>query len=237
MFEDAIEYPWRGEQHVETLAIGGVMTILGLFFVPILFVYGYLVRVLRAVSAGETATPPTFDEWGDLLVDGVVAFGIGVVYFLVPMVVMVVGWFFSFIPALLGVGAGSDGGAAAGSLLSVLVLVGVFGVTGALFLAAGYLLPGAITAYARTGTVGSAFSASTLRPVVTDREYAIAWLVAFAINLLVGIVVNLAVVTIVGIVVVPFLNFYGQVACAYAIGAGVGETELGPEPSDEVTAV
>ena len=38
MLEDAIKYPWTGEQKLETLVIGGVLGLLGILFIPSLFV-------------------------------------------------------------------------------------------------------------------------------------------------------------------------------------------------------
>jgi len=58
---------------------GGFLGLLGIFLVPFLFVYGYLVRVLRVVIAGETETAPMFEDWGELFADGLSAFVIGAV--------------------------------------------------------------------------------------------------------------------------------------------------------------
>jgi len=235
MLEDAIKYPWAGERNVETLAIGGVLSLLGVFFVPILFVYGYLVRVIRQVASGETDVAPAFDEWEELLVDGLVVFGISLVYVLVPTAVLAAGLFVLLVPVGVGVGVGGNGGSAVavfGVLVSLVVtLLGVVAL-----LAAFYLVPAAVAAYARTGRFGSAFSASTLRTVGTDGSYAVAWLVALVIGFLAQVVGGALTLTLVGAVLVPFVTFYGNVASAYAIGAGVAETELASGTSDEGAA-
>jgi len=233
--EAALRYPWTGDRNVERVAIGGLLGLFGILFVPILFVNGYLVRVLRAVSAGETETAPAFDDWGELLVEGLSATVIGAVYFGVPLLLVAVGFLVSFLPVLVGAGVGSDGGVAAGGFLGILGMLAVQLLGGILFLVAGYLLPGAVAAYARTDSVGAAFSPSTVRTIVTNREYAMAWLFAFAINVLAGVATNVAFVTIVGILFVPFISFYGQVACTYAIGRGVADIPLDGEPDATVT--
>jgi hypothetical protein len=236
-FEDAIRYPWTGDRNVERIAIGGLLGLFGFLFLPILFVYGYIVSVLRNVMAGETETAPGFDDWGALFSDGLSAFVIVAVYFGVPFLLVAVGWVASFFVFVAGAGVGGDGAVAAGGLLGFFALFAVQLLAGVLFLVAGYLLPGAVAAYVRTDTLGAAFSPSTVRTIVTDREYAIAWLFAFAINVLAGVATNVALVTIVGILLVPFISFYGQVACTYAIGRGVAEIPLegdservGPRP-------
>ncbi|WP_277541464.1 DUF4013 domain-containing protein [Haloarcula laminariae] len=231
MFEDAIEYPWRGEQHVETIVIGGVLTLLGILFIPVLFVNGYHVRVIRRVSAGETEAPPVFDDWGDLLVDGLVTLLIGFAYMLVPLVLFLVSWFAIFIPV-----AGSGVGGSAGDVFAVLGVVAVLAFMLVAFLvglAALYLLPAAVAAYAVTGEVGSAFSPSTIRSVGVNKAYLTGVVIAVAINFLAQLAGNVVVFTIVGIVLIPFITFYGNVASAYAIGAGVADTPLcadEPEP-------
>jgi hypothetical protein len=234
MFEDALRFPWTGEKKIETVAIGGVLTLLGVFFIPILFVYGYLVRVIRQTAAEDIEEPPTFDDWGELLVDGLVGFGISLVYLLVPGVVITVGTFLFFVPvSVVGSGAADSGGGllAAGGLL---VAVVVFGLSLVLFLAAAYVVPAAVAAYARRGQFGAAFSPSVLRPILTDRRYATAWVVAVAIAILAQAAGGAVSATGVGAILVPFLSFYGNVAGAYAIGVGISDLDTG-EGSDEET--
>lgn len=235
MLEDAIQYPWTGEQKLETLVIGGLLTLLGVFFVPILFVYGYLVRVIRDVSAGDTETPPVFDDWGELLVDGLVAFVVSLVYFLVPTVILVVGTLTWILPVSVGTGVGGNGGGAI-ALFGVVVAVAVFVFGLITAVAAAYLAPAAVAAYARTGRFGSAFSISMLRTVGTDGSYAVAWLVAIAIGILAQVVGGMLTLTFVGAVLVPFVTFYGNVASAYAIGAGVADTPPATESDDTESA-
>ena len=233
VIEDAIRYPWTGEDHVARIVIGGLLGMFGILFVPMLFVYGYLVRVLRDVSARQRATAPPFDDWGELLADGVSVFVIGVVYYGVPFLLIAVAFIASFFPIFIGAGAGGDGGAAVGTLGTLFAMFAVQMLAGVVLLVAAYILPGAVAAYARTDRLGAAFSPSTVRTIVTNRDYAIAWLYAFAINILASVATNLAVFTIVGILVVPFISFYSLVACTYAIGHGVADIPL--EGADEDT--
>ncbi|MDS0283192.1 DUF4013 domain-containing protein [Haloarcula onubensis] len=235
MLEDALQYPWTGEQKVETLAIGGILSLLGVFFVPMLFVYGYLVRVIRQVSSGDTDTPPAFDDWEELLVDGLVVFGISLVYFLVPSVILVSGLLVWLVPVGVGIGVGGNGG---GALAAFGVLASMaFTILGLLtLLAASYLVPAAVAAYARTGQFASAFSPATLQTVGTDESYAVAWLLAVVIGFLAQVVGGALTLTFVGAVLVPFVTFYGNVASAYAIGAGVADTPLVTDTRDSESA-
>ncbi|MFB6205839.1 MAG: DUF4013 domain-containing protein [Haloglomus sp.] len=88
MFEEAINYPRKGEKNWTTVAVGGILSLLSFLFAPVFLVLGYGARVLRHAAADpESETAPVFDEWGDLFVDGLKQFGVAFVYLLVPGVV------------------------------------------------------------------------------------------------------------------------------------------------------
>jgi len=235
MFEDALRYPTSGDDALETIAIGGILGLLGFLILPVFLVYGYLVRVIRAVSRGDDETPPTFDDWGELLVDGVEGFVIVLVYTVVPALVLAI----AVAPLVLissvtvsSVGAG-DGSGAGGVLTAVILLV-VFVVTAlalVALLAAIYLVPAAVTAFATTDRLGAAFSVTELRRIGASGQFLTGWLIAIAISVLVGFVAGLAAATVLGILLVPFVNFFGNVAAAYALGAGVRDpTGTGANP-------
>lgn len=227
MFEDALRFPWQGEKKIETQAIGGVLTLLGVFFIPILFVYGYLIRVIRQTASGESEEPPAFSDWGELLVDGLIGFGISLVYTLIPGIVITVAAFIIFGSfGVVGSAAADSGGGgllAAGGILAALVIVLA---SVLLFLVAVYVVPAAVAAFARTGEFGAAFSPSVLRPLLTDRRYMTAWAVAVGIAIAAQIVGGVVSATGIGAILVPFLTFYGNVASAYAIGVGISEMDM-----------
>lgn len=237
MIEDALRFPWTGEQKIETQAIGGVLTLLGVFFVPILFVYGYLIRVIRQTAAGTVDEPPAFSDWQELLFDGLVGVVISLVYTLIPGIVITVGAvvvFGSFGVVGSAVADSSGGGVlAAGGLLLALV-IGLVSLV--LFLVAVYVVPAAVAAFARTGEFGAAFSPSILRPMLTDRRYASAWAVAVGIAILAQIAGGAASSTGIGAILVPFLTFYGNVAGAYAIGVGISELDTFGGSDEEAPA-
>ncbi|GAB6055242.1 DUF4013 domain-containing protein [Methanobacterium movens] len=51
---------------------------------------GYIFRALKASIAGSEELPE-FDEWGDMLVDGLKVFVVQFVYFLIPAIIMFIG--------------------------------------------------------------------------------------------------------------------------------------------------
>jgi hypothetical protein len=200
---------------VKTIAIGGALLCLSFLVVPLFFVFGYVVRSLRAVMHGET-TPPEFDEWGDLGMDGLKAFAIAFVYSLVPTLIVMTALFLTV--ATFGPSETVFSGLVTGLLLTVAVL-GLLAIS----LAAVYIVPAAVVAYVQTDSVGAAFSPSELRPLLFSRTYATGWLVAFGISLLAGVVISVLSATVVGAILTPFVTFYAYVAGAYAIGTAVRE--------------
>ena len=216
MFQEAITYPRDSDSAVKTIAIGGALLFLSFLVVPVFFVFGYVVRTLRAVMNGET-TPPVFDEWGDLAMDGLRAFVIGFVYSLVPTVITGTALFLTV--ATFGPSETVFNGLVTGLLITVAAL-GMLAIS----LAAVYIVPAAVVAYVRTDSVAAAFSPSDLRPLLFSRTYATGWLVAFGISLLAGVVISVLGATVVGTVLAPFVTFYAYVAGAYAIGTAVRET-------------
>jgi len=216
MFQEAITYPRESDSAVKTIAIGGALLFLSVLVVPLFFVFGYVVRTLRAVLNGETE-PPVFDDWGELGMDGLKAFAIAFVYSLVPTVIVTAALF------LTVVSFGPSGDTLLSGLVAgLLVTVAVLGML-VISLAAAYAVPAAVVAYVRTDSVGAAFSPSELRPLVFSRTYATGWLVAFGISLIAGVVISVLNATVVGAVLAPFVVFYAYVAGTYAIGTAVRE--------------
>ena len=166
----------------------------------------------------DSEVAPSFDNWGQLLVDGLVGGVIMLVYgviFMTPFGLSVV--------VLLPFAAESASGGAialAGAVVALLLAL----VSVALGLAAIYLFPAALAAYAVTGKLSAAFSPSTLRRIGIDRRYLIGVVVAVVINFITQTASSVILITIVGIPLIPFIGFYGSVAMTYAFGAGVAET-------------
>ena len=213
--ESAIRYPAESDDVVKTVLIGGLLTLFSFLVVPLFVLAGYIVRVYDRTAAGDEV-PPVFDEFPELLVTGIKAAVIGIVYGLVPLLVggavVLVG--------IVGVGVGGDGALGGLGVLGI-VLGGI--VWFALALLVGYLLPAALANFARTRSIGSGFDVGTLKPVWTSRSYAVAWVAMFAVLLIGGVVAAvLNVVPILGTVAGAFVGFYFSVAAYSVIGRSWG---------------
>ncbi len=61
-------YP--GRDGWQTVLIGGIVLLFVWLIIPLFIITGYFLRLTQAAGRGNVE-PPTFDEWWDLLVDGV----------------------------------------------------------------------------------------------------------------------------------------------------------------------
>lgn len=191
-----LAYPRRRDDWAVGLAIGGVCLALAALVVPLIVVYGYLVRVARSVMAGET-TPPSFADPVDLLADGVRGLIIGFAYLLVPLLIggLTIG---GAVRALL---TGGEVGQVIGfwtlflgGFLTILVTI-----------AFGYLAAGGILAYARHGNLIRAFDPRIVSPIVRSAEVAIAY-AAMIVLASVGFAVTA--VPVIGWLLGPFALWY-----------------------------
>lgn len=220
---DALEYPTENDNWVKTILIGGALSIFAFLLIPIIFVYGYIVEVIRHSLDGDP-TPPEFEDWGDLLVDGLQALVIVIVYLLIPAIVAAV----TVGGSVMAMATGTRGGAAAG----VAGLLFGFLISLVLALVFGYVAVAAVVNFAREGSLGAAFDFGTLRPILFDSDYAVAWALSVAVFFAVGIVTGvLNLIPVIGAIIGAFLGFYAQIVAArlwadgYSAARGPGGTD------------
>lgn len=218
MLVDALEYPTRGESWLKTVLIGGVLLLLGFLIVPLIAVQGYMLRVLRGATE-DAEEPPVFDEWEELLVDGVKVIGASFVFLLVPFVIAAAAVVFGGFAAF----SGSEGSGIVGLLLALLAFVG--------WLLAAYLLPAGLANMAREESFAAAFDVDVLRTVGSSTDYLVAVALAFVIAAVLGSVASALSAVLVGV----FVLFYLQVSVFYLYGRGFSEAMEGePEPTSTV---
>lgn len=221
----AIRYPTERDDWYIAVAIGGVLTVLAFLIIPLILVYGYLVRLMRERLAGGTE-PPAFGDWGDLFVDGIQAWVIGLVYLLIPILIVVATIGGTVLSVMLGgesVGIGT-----------ILGMLGGLFVAGILALVFWYAAAAGIVNFARTGSLTAAFSMADIKPVLLHRRYAVAWLLALVIIVTAGIIAAmLSAIPVIGAIVGAFLSFYAQMVAALLWADGFADSrEPGVEPQD-----
>jgi hypothetical protein len=234
MLSESLSYARSGDEALKRLLIGGAVQLGGaLFVLPGIFLYGYLLRVLRdAVSDGGGETNdadadelPAWDDWETLAVDGLKALVVVFAYLLPVFVVtfggILVAVFALPLGAALGSGAaGSEAGAAAGTSLFLLLFVGVLLLGTLLSLVAYYLLPAALVGLAVEDDIGAAFRWNTLREVAFSKTYFVGMLIAAVVAVAGSLVATPLVFLLVGFVV----QFYVFVVVAHVAGQAVAES-------------
>ncbi len=235
MLEDGLSYPMRGDW-IGRVLIGGVLTALSVFLIPVFVVLGYLVRVLETTIEGQE-TPPEFEDWGDMFMKGIIGTVIAFAYTFVPITL------YSILAVIvLGVS-----GALGGDLGAIVGLIGVFMLLAfipVLFLIY-YAVPAALGAYATRGEISAAFDVGLLKPTLLSTEYLAAVILPIVVAIVVWIVSGILAVTVVGLLLLPFVQFYGQVAVFRMFGsafASVNEriesnAPKSEEPPDDDTVV
>ena len=202
MLEDGLSYPVRGEW-IARVIIGGVLSFLSFLLLPLIPLNGSFVEVLEETIEGRD-DPPEFSDWETLFVRGIGAFVIVLAYSIVPLIL----WGF-LATTFFGLGAavgGDAGGLFAGvGVLSMLLFIPVL-----LFIY--YLIPAALSNYAREGTIGAGFAFETITGVVFTTDYLLAVLLPIVVAIILWMATFVLAITVIGLVLLPFLQFYGQVA-------------------------
>jgi hypothetical protein len=205
--EESVSYPTENDDWLKIILIGGVLSLLSFLVIPVILVYGYIIRLIRA-RFDDRAEPPEFDDWETLLTDGVRAMIILVAYFLIPAIVGAI----TIGGSVLAIATGTRGGAAAG--IGGLLIGGLL--TFALGLVFGYVAVAALLNFAREDSIGAGFDFGALRPILVDGDYAVAWLAAVAVffvtSFITGVVNG---VPFIGAVITAFVFFYAQMVAAY----------------------
>lgn len=205
-------YPMESDDWIVTVLIGGLAFVFSFLILPIFAVSGYMVRAIRAGMEGADE-PPVFDEWGELLKEGLVAAVISFVYQIIPTIVFIV-----FVGgSLVSMATGSEAGAA----------VGMAGLLGGIFIwwllsiVFGYVGFAGVANYAKEGSFGAGFDFETIRKVLVAREYLVAWGYAILINLAFGVVTGmLNIIPFLGAIVGLFISFYGLMIVGWVFGDG-----------------
>ncbi|MGZ0748520.1 DUF4013 domain-containing protein [Haloparvum sp. AD34] len=164
MFEDALTYPTRSDDWTGKLLLGGLLGMFAWLIVPLFALTGYYVRTLRATIAGDDELP-TFDDWGDLVVEGIKAAAIVLAFLLVPFLLMAI---------IVGVGGEPGPG---GGFVLLLVTLAFY-----------YAVPAGLAAFAERGRLADGFDLDRLTTLLTSSTYAFGWLMALAVSLVIGVI-------------------------------------------------
>lgn len=204
MIAEAFTYPWREEDWLRTVGVGGLLTLGAPLVLPALLLQGYLLRVLRSAVRGERTAPP-FENWRGLLTDGARLLVVQVGYALVPAAV-----------AAVGVGVAAAGAFWLDRQVLEVGGLAVAGSGGVLLGVAVFVLPAGMAHFARERNLRAAFDVTTVARAAFSPEY----VSAFALAVVVGAVGSVAAAAATTVLLGPFVLFYVQVAVYYMFARG-----------------
>jgi hypothetical protein len=219
VLKSSLEFPFRGDGTAKRLLVGSGLILVSL--VPLvnlitgLVLNGYQMRAMRA-GARDDPHPPTFDDVGDLLMDGLRFVAVALVYTVPSILVVAVGIAAVLFTVPLGTAAAGAGGVGGDALLggTGLLATGVLLVSLVVAVVPFYFLPAALVGVATRESIGAAFELSAVATVAFSTEYLVGMVVALALVTVVGTVVQLLVLVLVGIPLV----FCFQVALGHFLG-------------------
>ena len=181
----AVTYVFEDERWIVKTLIGAGLMLLSVFIIPIFFINGYLLRIVRNVMDGQPQPLPEWDNWGDMFRDGLNLIIAELVYTLpIWLGFCLVSVF--FLPAAFSEGDISGIFAAIGGLAAMVLLCLMV-----LFAIAYALIGPAITIqYARTDSLSACFQFSEIVEMTREHlgDIILAMVVILGASLVLGLV-------------------------------------------------
>ncbi len=143
--EEDVKFPTKDIEWIQKVLIGGILGI-----IPIInFIeYGYILKVMRGAIDGNPGMPK-WEDWGNLFINGLIAFIITLIYLIIPIVIISVsagGIMAAAFSGNMNLMAGMIAGAIGGILIGLLLAL-VFG----------FMVPMALAMYTKENSFGAGF--------------------------------------------------------------------------------
>ena len=213
----AITYVFKDERWIVKTLIGAGLLLISFLIIPIFFVNGYLVQIVRNVMDGQAEPLPEWDNWGDMFKDGLNLIAAELVYTLPIWLLMCCASAF-FLPAALSEGDAASMLAAIGgvSAMIMMCLVLLFAIVYAL------IGPALTIQYAREGTLSACWRFSEVIGFARENigDIIIALIVIIGLGLVLGLIAAVPfigwIISIAGGIYVTFVSghLFGQIGGA-----------------------
>ena len=209
---DSLRYPSTDFKKVVIL---GVLFLVSFLIIPIFLAFGYMFRVIKASLAGIEELP-AFDEWGEMLVDGIKLILVYVTYTLPSIIIGI----FSFISLWSSMWSMAYVTQVSGSAVTPDIIFSIFGGTALIgIVVAGIysLLIYPVMAVAignmayYNGEIGAAFRFSDILSTITEIGWVdlIIWyIVVLMVGIAIGIIGSImGIIPIIGWIVLIFIVY------------------------------
>jgi len=186
--KDILRFPFQSPDWQKNFIIGSLMVFSNSLipFVPLLFLGGYYLSIMKNTALGEELTLPAWEHWEAYFKDGLRGLIIYFVFFLPSMIVGLFGMlvYFAFIFILSAEG---DGLYAPGIVIGVWVFMGIMFICMAISMLLGVLgaipTPIATARMLKEDRLGAAFELRTLFYILRANGwgYLLAWIVSIGL--------------------------------------------------------
>ncbi|MGD2049984.1 MAG: DUF4013 domain-containing protein [Chloroflexota bacterium] len=209
------------EDWIKNIVIGGVLVLFSFLLIPIFFLIGYQVRVVKRVMDGDIHPLPEWDDWGQMFMDGLVVWVAQIVYAL-PVILLTLCSFFIWVPAA------TDPGGDIGAALSGAAIFGLVVLTCLVFLfaiALAFIMPALYIQYVRTGEFGPMFQIGEVIRIA--RENFVDILIVIVASIAAGFVLGLVTwIPICGwLILAPLGSIWIMIATAHLYGQIAAKTD------------
>jgi len=192
---EEIKFPSKDSEWIQKVLIGGIVSV-----IPIvnLIASGYLLKVMKGAMDGKPEMPK-WDDWGNLFMKGLMATIIGLIYMIIPILILLVSAGSMLAAALSGNSEmlmGALAGAAGGFLIFLLLAVVL-----------GFLIPMALSMYVKENNFGAAFRVGDVIARIKSvfGDYLMVYIVVIALYLILAI---LSGIPVLGLLIMIFGSFY-----------------------------
>jgi hypothetical protein len=230
------KFPFQGSNWRNNFIIGAALTLANsiLPLVPMIFVYGYALQIMRRTIEGQDLELPPWDDWGKLAVDGLRLMLVGLVY-LLPGILVLLGGFTLYFASIFSwpllASAAERGG---DGQVALLLSISIFGsiaimmlsmLLGSLLILLGLIPLPVVTAHlALQDKVAAAFRVREWWPLLRANKlgYFAAWVVVFGLMSILYFAFAMAYYTLVLCCLIPLLaapvSFYVTLIGAVLFG-------------------
>jgi hypothetical protein len=224
--KELLLFPFAESDWLKPFAVGTLMLLASYLvpIIPLIFVAGYFVQVMRVSFVDRRLALPKWDDWSKIGKDGLRASIISLAYLAPGILILLMGFTVYFLatlmfPLALAIPADNVEAVApvAGGLAfaaALIVLLTTVLVSTVLILLGYLLLPLAIAHAAYHESISAAFRFSELWSMLRSHllKYLLAWIIVFGVGLAAGLLLNLLYFTVVLCCVAPLvavpLSFY-----------------------------
>lgn len=177
-------FPFQGPDWANRFIVGSALLLAGWVvpLLPVFFVYGYAVEIMRRVIRGEEPELPPWQDWGRLFKDGARAFAVAFVYLLPGTIFYFGGIGFYYISFLVMAFRQQEPPVGLFFLSLAALFLGFF-VGSLLYLLGGVPLPAAMAHFVSEDRLAAAFHIRRWWAVLRQRrwEYLAAWFLLLGI--------------------------------------------------------